>query len=1149
MTLRSRPGLRAPLAALGVLAAAGLIWYVGPLVAIAGVVPLAGELARWAAIAALLVVVASALAWRALAAARRNRRMLSGLMAGASTAPATTPGEAEVALLSQRFEQAVATLRRTRLGRRGRGWLDALGSRPYVDQLPWYILIGAPGAGKTTALINSGLEFPLARTLGAPVVQGVGGTRNCDWWFASEAVLIDTAGRYTTQDSDRAADRAAWFGFLDLLLRHRPRRPINGVLLTLSVSDLLGATAARRRAHASELRERIEELHGKLGIGFPIYVLVTKADLLAGFMEFFADFDKDERAQVWGITFPYQQDSTREGPGTRMASDFATLEKRLNECLIDRLRGEGDRGRRAAIYAFPQQWRVLRQALYELLQSLLGELRAELRPWVRGVYFSSATQEGTPMDRALGGLVRALGLTGRSLPASRPSGKTFFVTNLLRDVVFAESGLAGTNVRWRRRRALLEGGLAGVGACGVAAAGLLSWQAYADTRERIAALGERLPAIQRHVASAKGAPATDLPALLPALDALAQAGPAAEDPREAGLLQRGARAVGLDRSEMLLAAAHDSYERTLREAFLPRIAARLEQRLRAGEREHVELIYDTLKAYLMLFGGRRFDRDALRAYLLADWQQTLPAATTAEQQAALRRHLDRLLAGGEVGAPSAADPQLVASSRALVGSVPLAQRAYQRLRQLDLAAGAAPFSVESIGGAAARRVFVRASGQPLDQGVPALYTRAAFQQTLPERTREVLRQFAQERSWVLGDDGPAAGDAQQQASAAEVQGLYLADYARHWDQFLADLRLAPTPSLTASAELAGLLARNDSPWTALWRAAVRELSIAPLDAATDAAVAARFEALRRYVAGPPGLEPLQSLLGKVAAHLNATDDAARRHATPPPSDAMRELAAAAQEAPELLRGMLTQLAASGAGQEFAVLREPLSRQVASDIGPQCARLLGSRYPLSRQGSEELSREAFTRAFGAGGLLDAFFQRQLLPYVDTSTRPWRFRAGTAGAEALLPFQRAQSIREGFFRDGGRQFGVRLEMRLLELDAGVAEFVLDVDGQMLHFRPGANATQTLQWPGPADGGRVVLQLVPAGGAAGPGYTFQGPWALLRLLDRVRSEPGPTPDRWRLQFDVEGRKARFEVRTTGALNPIARHELEQFECPKKL
>ena len=84
-----------------------------------------------------------------------------------------------------------------------------------LASLPWYMFIGPPGAGKTTALVNSGLKFPLADTaVGRSAVRGVGGTRNCDWWFTDEAVLIDTAGRYTTQDSQAAVDSAAWLGFL-----------------------------------------------------------------------------------------------------------------------------------------------------------------------------------------------------------------------------------------------------------------------------------------------------------------------------------------------------------------------------------------------------------------------------------------------------------------------------------------------------------------------------------------------------------------------------------------------------------------------------------------------------------------------------------------------------------------------------------------------------------------------------------------------------------------------------------------------------------------------------------------------------------------------------------------------------------------------
>src|SRR5262249_55843478 len=330
--------------AIGVIAASVLVWFVGPLLALGDTHPLTSEPARWVAIA---VLVAGALTYallRAARSARRNQKLMEGLVGGVR--PRAAPGAQDLAQIGQRFEEAIALLKRTHLGGK-RALLGALFGRPFIYQLPWYVIIGAPGAGKTTALVNSGLEFPLAAKLGKNPVRGVGGTRNCDWWFASDAVLIDTAGRFTTQDSDRESDRAAWFGFLDLLVRYRPRRPVNGVLLTLSVPDLLAANAEERRTHARTLRERVDELHTRFGAGIPIYVMVTKMDLLAGFMEFFADFDKDERAQVWGVTFPYAPAAADADPLARLGAELAALEKRLDECLLDPLPSEPDRERHA----------------------------------------------------------------------------------------------------------------------------------------------------------------------------------------------------------------------------------------------------------------------------------------------------------------------------------------------------------------------------------------------------------------------------------------------------------------------------------------------------------------------------------------------------------------------------------------------------------------------------------------------------------------------------------------------------------------------------------------------------------------------------------------------------------------------------------
>ncbi|KAA1349606.1 type VI secretion system membrane subunit TssM, partial [Escherichia coli] len=135
----------------------------------------------------------------------------------------------------------------------------------------------------------------------------IGGTRNCDWWFTNEAVLLDTAGRYTTQESEQVQDAGEWLEFINLLRKYRRRQPINGVIITISISDLLSQSAEASRQQAVNLRQRLSELHEQLGIRFPVYVMVTKADLLKGFRAWFADYDKAQRDQIWGFTLPWEQ--------------------------------------------------------------------------------------------------------------------------------------------------------------------------------------------------------------------------------------------------------------------------------------------------------------------------------------------------------------------------------------------------------------------------------------------------------------------------------------------------------------------------------------------------------------------------------------------------------------------------------------------------------------------------------------------------------------------------------------------------------------------------------------------------------------------------------------------------------------------------
>ncbi|MGZ5133474.1 MAG: type VI secretion system membrane subunit TssM, partial [Caldimonas sp.] len=512
---------------------------------------------------------------------RTNAALVDGMTKGPSSA------DKEIATLNERFTQALDVLKKS----------PGQGKGALLYQLPWYIFIGAPGSGKTTALMNAGLTFPLAEKMGGASVRGVGGTRNCDWWFTDEAVLIDTAGRYTTQESNSQVDASAWDGFLALLRKSRPRRPINGVLLTVNIQDLLQQTPVERKDHAAKLRARIQELAEKLGVRAPVYVLVTKADLIAGFNESFGALSKEERNQVWGFSFPYAPGST-DDPLVNFGAEFSALEKRLRDRVVPLMDAEHEVLKRAAIFNFPQQFAGLRGLLGGFLEQVFSAGGTmEERPLLRGVYFTSGTQEGTPIDRVLGTLARTFGIERRLPPPAAARGKSFFLNRLLKDVVFTEQGLVGENRAMELRRGRLR--LAGFAFVLLVGVGLVAgWVvSYGRNKSYIAEIDAKLPELKKAVEGLPPATSGDVTPLPPVLSAVRSAAQPAEFSLDS---PPWSMSLGLFQGKKLDAAADLGYQHLLDHALMPRVVRRLEERLRAANKDNLELAYEALKNYLMI---------------------------------------------------------------------------------------------------------------------------------------------------------------------------------------------------------------------------------------------------------------------------------------------------------------------------------------------------------------------------------------------------------------------------------------------------------------------------------------------------------------------------------------------------------------------
>lgn len=1187
------------LAIVGLIALAAIIWFAGPLVALANWRPLESETVRMIVIAIMAVAWLAKKAWARWKAGRTNSQMMDGLL---KSAPAAAPSasDEEVRALSKRFEEAISVLKQVHVNAAGKTaglrTLLSLSGRQYLYQLPWYIVIGAPGAGKTVALVNSGLQFPLEEKFGTKEIRGVGGTRNCDWFFTDEAVLIDTAGRWTTQESDREVDSAAWQGFLQLLKKFRPRRPVNGVILAISVSDLLQENSQEREKHAAKVRARLHELHEQFQTRFPIYVLVTKTDLLAGFSEFYSEFGKEERAQVWGMTFPYTPE-TGQTPLASFAAEYELLEKRLLDRVLDRMQGERDPGKRALLFAFPQQFATVKPLLTDFLDRVFIASKFEDMPLLRGVYFTSGTQEGSPIDRVIGQLARAFGVERKLLPAQISSGRSYFLTTLLRAVIFPEQGLAGANLRWERRRTFIQ--LAAYGAIGaLAILASAAWlTSYARNKTYVDDVAAKVALVRKQVDALPMTGTTDVVGLVPVLDAVREL---ATTPEIAGSGAPLTMGFGLFQGDKLAAASDQAYRQLLQDALMPRIALRLEEQLRGANTTNLEVAYEALKAYLMLNDTSHFDAAALKTWIAFDWGRRLPRDFTHEQRKALEGHLNTLLERGAVTSPIPADQNLIQTVRTMLARYPLANRVYSRLKRQGVGADIPEFTIVKGAGPAAPIVITRASGAPLTQGVPGLFTYDGYYKAFRRESDKVANQLADEEAWVLGlraDSGPLGRVTDPAARARlieDVRRLYLTDYAKTWDEFLTDIRLVRPRNLQQSIDIARVLSAPDNPLTPLLRAASRETTLVKteeektaLDKGVDklkettqkglgmlfgadsqgagpvtpgekieSLVDRRFDKLRQFVtpAAPGQPAPIDSataLVGELHTMLNAADAAIKSKAPVPVSDVPNKIKAGVPGMPEPFGQMLQALSSDGTRYVIGSNKATAIDAIRATVSDFCRKAVVGRYPFKRSSATDIPQADFVRLFSPGGLMDEAFQKNLADKVDINTRPWSFRKfndiDMGDASYLGHFQRAAMIRDVFFRGGAGASGFQIDFKPVYMDASIAQFTLDIHGQLLKYAHGPQVPQSVQWP-PAKGSapQVRLQIQPPGPSGTSGMTTEGYWALFRLFDKVRIEASSQPERFTVEFVVDGRRTQFEIVVSSVQNPFQLRELEQFQCP---
>jgi type VI secretion system protein ImpL len=1118
-----------------------------------------------------------------LAAGSRERRREE--LEAAQRKGASPEEQAELDGLQEQVNLAVRVLRESKLAK-GKKADEVLYS------LPWILLLGPDESGKTTVLRECGVEFPY--TTAEERKSARGRVAGCDFWFSRGAIMVDLAGRIGVDDEGFGAFK----GFLDQLRRARKERPLDGVVVTVSISEVLNRPADEVERMANRLRHRFDEMIKRLGIRFPIYVLFTHGDQVEGFQEFFGNMRSRDRAQVWGATISRSQ--RKRLPAEQIfAQEFDRLVEGLSCYRLPLLASEKDPGKQPLIYTFPARVAALRERLTSFMGALLQPTPYSERPLFRGFYLTSAA----------GGPARAAS-QAREIPQQWEPGRrfatteeqpkaatrSFFLENLFPQVIFADRLLATASVDTRlRRRLWLDVVFFGTL---VICLTLLVGMIFSFMENRTLLESARQAALTLVDAGWDGRRTSDLIAMedfhqrVEELDKYQTEGP------------RWALRWGLYSGSDIEPAVRRVYFRKLRDTFVTPTAESLRRKLNGfasgtDTTSSYDDFYTCLKAYLMMTEPPRAEESFLYNALAPTWKG--PTAKDAESVALKQlRFYAQQLSKNDPELQLTQDGNIVARARRALSQFPVLVRLYTRLKN-EGSTKLQPYTLALATGGKSLE-YLNSS-----HDVPGIFTeigwRTYFKNAVAQATKDVVKD-----DWVMGPTYSyiPSGQISDADYAGKILDMYFADYSAEWSRFLEGVTVRPLADLTEATNALDSFSQQDSALSRLLMNVAAQtmlrrnpeqggsitdmvsgaLATLGLSAKVNreelvAVVADQFAPLHDLVTSPDGKSPALSaqyvdVLGRMHSKLVSLFGAGTQWeqvkayvgmiATSISGDEFHDGYRVTSRIAQMCRSRSTQPIGALLEQPLrqswsAILREvgyKLDGLWKSRIADSYRRDVESRFPFNPNGQDlPLSMLAQYLKPGEGSLW-AFYEGELKMFLTPAENQWApaslFGAPVDFAPAFLEFLgRANAVRQALYGSGGADPSVTFDLTP-EPTPGVTESLLDIDSQKLLYRNERALPQPFTWPGKMGSPQAKITISITGSGERPNIpAIDGEWALFRLINRA-SVQAQTQTTYSINWSLpsaDGRRfdVRYKLQARNVQNPFLANFFSRVRCPEKV
>ncbi|WP_136487104.1 type VI secretion system membrane subunit TssM [Vibrio sp. H11] len=1062
-----------------------------------------------------------------------------------------------------------------------------LNKRNYLYSLPWYLVLGLENAGKTSLINRSGQKFVFSSVMRASG-QKSENPYSFDWWIGDESVLIDPDGELLTQgnrseDNDGAMERRLWLHFVKWLDRTRSRRPLNGIVLALDVSHLATATASERKAYASLLRARLRELMETLSTRLPVYIALTKLDLLYGFEPFFKHYTKSQREEVLGFTFSLDSIDNLDNWLEEFAKDYAEFVERINNALPHAVSAPMSLEERNAIYSFTRQVSGLKEILGQFFQDALASDQFSTSALVRGAYFTSVYQQGVPTNAFDDAASRRYGLSHAVNTAQRAKNSTiYFTQKLFTNIIYPEAGLASDNFRIARQKRRLM-------VLSVVTGSIATLLLVGNWHRNYLANVEHANAVLAKVNQYRD----EFPSkasLASQQDVLEPLNKIREATLEFGFFREKPKYIsdfGLYQGHTIGPMVEATYLNLLETRFLPLLMADVVMDLNQAQTDEEKLA--VLRVYRMMVDKSGRYQDYVMDYFSRYWQQEFSGRREIQEE--LLGHLDYAmrhtdLAGesqhGNKAATKVMKPYepTIAKVQAELGSMPNDQRVYRNLKLNAQTVLGPAINLRNLVGPVFDVVFEERVMNSSSLYIPQMLTKRGFEEYFMPRS-ESVSELALIDSWVLGQSKSAQfSEADKQALRNKIRDQYVADYTNTWRAALNEIDVKYFSDINDAVAVLDNLTGNIEPMQRLLRTLDTNTELYASLPDDDAAQQALLQSPKYKVASmiespfaelndmlkPVGDKPaymnevlasVEELQNYLKAIQTAPDvgtaalDATKARVKLVNADPIYTLKRIASGLPKPLDSMMTKIA----DESWYVIKQEAIRHLEvrwhDDVYNTFQRKLAGRYPFNPKAKKDASLQDFEAFFAPNGTLDNFYNNQLRMFIEENitVNDGENAQSLIRKDVLNQIKQAQKIRDAFFNRKGI-LDVSFSVEPLRLSGNKRRSVLNVDGQYLAYSHGPRDSVELIWPNTLrDSAVSKVTLVPTQSNMSPrSIDIQGPWAFFRLLDQgdVVAASATSVD---YKFDVDGGDMIYRINSEANANPFTERLFNSFKLSNTL